>query len=120
MVFHNLPDRTRNALILGHTVTEVPSTLALFGNEHGAREMMYQEKGPVAKIDALSFNPVIHMLEKENSRLQVVLLTPHMPSYTNTKQCNKQEWTFMHQKDKILLEWNLEIRKQFGHYHLTC
>lgn len=65
MVFHNLPDRTGNALILGHTVTEVPSTLALFGNEHGARKMTYQEKGPIAMTDDLSFNPIIHMLEKK-------------------------------------------------------
>lgn len=90
MVFHNLPDRTGNALILGHIVTEVPSTLALFGNEHGARKMTYQEKGPIAMTDDLSFNPIIHMLEKKkNSCLQVVLLTlcaytPCTPSYTNT------------------------------------
>lgn len=68
MVFHNLPDRTRNALILGQTVTEVPSTLALFGNEHGASKMTYQEKGPVAKTDDLSFNPIIHMLEKKRTQ----------------------------------------------------
>lgn len=67
MVFHNLPDRTGNALILGHIVTEVPSTLALFGNKHGASKMMYQEKGPITKTDDLSFNPIIHMLEKKRT-----------------------------------------------------
>lgn len=51
--------------------------------------MTYQEKGPVAKTDSLSFNPIIRMLEKEDSCLQVVLLTPcvhtpHTPSYIQT------------------------------------
>lgn len=66
-------------------MTKATFALTLKMSKPGASEIAYHVKAPATKAGDLSFKLIIHVVEKENSFLQVVLLPLYVHSLINIK-----------------------------------